>query len=115
KFSARRRGKVGAGVRVPADAPTPLGRLGEKYPRALGQRWVSGGGRDDVGQLPYNAELLVAIENADGSEDLHPDVVVVADDVGQRIGWQVVDEGGGVVLEEREIGHLLPPHHRGSE
>ena len=63
-------------------------------PAAAATRSVSS--RDD-------AELLVAVENADRGEHLHPHVVAVAGGVGDRVGRQVVHEGGGVVLEQVEM------------
>src|SRR6266550_9458194 len=77
--------------------------------------WVTSGGRDDLGQLLYDTELLVAIEHPDRSQYLHTDVVAVAGDVGQRIGRQVVHKRCGGVPEERDIRNLLPPHHGGCE
>src|SRR5712692_3898439 len=92
KFGAGGRDEVGAGVRMPVDAPTAFGRLSEEDPRALGELRLAGGRRDDVRQFLDNTELLVAIKSADRCEDLHPHVAAVTRDVGQRVGRQVVDE-----------------------
>src|ERR1700681_3536565 len=97
------------------EAPTALRRFGDENPGALGQLRVAGGGRHDVGQLSDHAELLVAIEHTDGGEDLDADVVAVTGNVRYRISRQVVDERGGVVLEQRNVGDLLPPHHGGGK
>jgi hypothetical protein len=38
-------------------------------------------------------------------------VAGLAGGVGDCGSWQVVDERSGVVLEQRDLRHLLPPHH----
>src|SRR5215217_2946628 len=106
---------VGTGVGVPVDAPAALGRLGEKHPGALGQCRVAGGGGNNLGELSDHAQLLVAVKDAGRGEDLHPYVVAIAGDVGQRVGGQVVEEGRRVLLEQRERRDLLPAHHCGGE
>ena len=92
------------------DAPSTLGRLREEHPGALGQRRIAPGGGNDVGQFPYDPELLVTIQDAGRGQDLDADVVSVPVDIGQRARGQVVDEGRGVLSEQGQLGDLLPPH-----
>ena len=106
------RGDVGLGVRVPRYSPATLRRLGQQHPRTLGERRIACGLRDDLGQLLDDAELLVAVEHSRGREDLHADVVRASRRVRDRIGGEVMDEGRGVVGEQRKLGNGLPAHHR---
>ena len=110
-----RRRDVAARVRVAVDPPAAFRRLIDQHPRSIHERRVAGGGGDDVGQLPDDAELLLAVEDADRRQDLHADVVAVAVHVGDRLGRHVVDERRGVAPEQREVRDLLPLHHRGGE
>ena len=100
---------------MPAYPPPAVRRLGDQYPGPVGDRRVPGLGGHDLGEFPDHAQLLIPVQHASGGENLHPDVVAVARDVGQRISRQVMDEGSGVVLEQPDGGHLLPAHHRRSE
>src|SRR5271155_4026536 len=86
--------ELGVGVGVAGEAPAAVGRFGDQYPGALGQARVGGGLGNEVGELPYDSELLVTVERAGVGEDLDPDVGTVTVDVGQRVSRQVVDERG---------------------
>jgi hypothetical protein len=57
---------VGAGVGVPVDAPSAIGRLCDQDPGALGVCRVPYLGGDDLGEFPDDAQLLVAVEYAGG-------------------------------------------------
>lgn len=83
ELAPRGRDDVGACVGVALESPTALGRLRDENPGTLGHLGIASGGRNDIGELLDDAELLVAIENADRREDLDADVVAVAGDVGQ--------------------------------
>jgi hypothetical protein len=97
------------------DAPAALRRLGEQHPRPLRERRVAGGAGDDLGQLPYDAELLVAVQDARRREDLHAHVFGAPGHGRDRLRREVVDEGRGVVGEQRDLRDLLPAHHRAGE
>src|SRR5271156_3246689 len=94
ELAAGEGGAVSACVGVSVDAPAALGRLGDQHPGALGERRIAGCASHDVGQLAYDPKLLVAVQDADRREYLHPHVVTVAGGVGQRVGGQLVDERG---------------------
>src|ERR1700682_4234517 len=81
ELAASRRDDVGAGVGVSLKSPATLGRLGDEHPSALRQLRIAGGVRDDVGQFPDDAQLLVAIEDPDRREDLHADVIAVTGNI----------------------------------
>ncbi len=90
---------------MPPNATSAGNGLGEQHPRALGEGRVAGGRSDEIGELPHDRELLVAIEGARVREHLHAHVLGAAVDVGER--GDVVDEGRGVLAEHRDVGHLL--------
>src|ERR1700733_2238787 len=102
--------EFGVGVGVAGQAPPAVGCLGEQYPGPFGEGWVVGGRGDEVGELPDDGELLVAVERARVGEDLNPDIGAVAVHVGQRVGPQLMDERGGVLAEHGDVGHLLDAH-----
>src|SRR5712691_3122601 len=64
-------GNVGVRVGMPFNAPAAFRGLGNEHPGPLGQRWIPSRGSNDLGQLLYDAQLLVPIENVDRSEDLY--------------------------------------------
>jgi hypothetical protein len=99
---------VGIRVGVPADPPAALRRLGQQHPCALTQARIASGRRDDVRELLDDAELLVAVEHSDGGEHLDADVVALSCDVRDRGFVHVVNERGGVLCEQRQVGNLLP-------
>lgn len=73
------------------DAPAAFGGFGDEDPGAFAERWVFGSGGDDFGQFFDDAELLVAVEDAGGGQDLDADVVAVTGDVGKGVIGEVVD------------------------
>src|ERR1700730_6287333 len=87
-------GDVRVGVGVAVEAPSTVWGLVDEDPGAVGEARVAGGGGDDVGHLPDHPQLLVAVQDPDRSQDLNADVVAVAIGGSQRIGRQLVDEGG---------------------
>src|ERR1700730_1615285 len=103
---------VVACVGVAIDAPAALRRFGDKYPRAIGQGRVTGCCDDDLGQLLHDAELLLAIEHANGREHLDANVVAVAAGIRDRTRGEVMDERGRVVEKQGNLGHPLPAHDR---
>ncbi len=70
---------------------------------------------NDGGEFVDHAELLVPVEDADWGENLDAHVVGVAVDVRDRCWVHLVDERGGVVREQGQVGDLLPAHDRGGE
>src|SRR6266545_6335988 len=99
-FGSRCRGQIVGSVRVAADAPASLGRLGEQNPGALCERCVASLRRDDGGQFPDDAELLVSVQYSGWGQDLYPDVVASPRDVRNRVARKLMDEGSRVVAEE---------------
>src|SRR5712691_13386105 len=75
-------GDVRICVRVAGYAPAALGRLRDQHPGALGVAGLAGCGGDDFGQFFDDSELLVAVEDVDGRENLDADVVAGAGGVG---------------------------------
>jgi hypothetical protein len=74
-------GDVFAGVGVAADALAAVRRLGDEHPRAVGDRGVTGGGRDDARRFSDHAELLVPIQDTSRRQRLDAQVVAVAGEV----------------------------------
>src|SRR6266849_2184838 len=104
-------GNVGVRVGMPLNAPAAFRGLGDEYPGPLGQRWVPSRGSNDLGQLLYDAELLVSIENVDRSENLDSHVLAVSGCVRDRVQRQLVNESRGVIEEQWDCGHSLPTHN----
>jgi hypothetical protein len=59
-------GEVFACIRVAADAPAAVRRLGDEHPRAVCGGGVTGCGRDGARQFFHDAELLVPIQDPSG-------------------------------------------------
>jgi lipopolysaccharide/colanic/teichoic acid biosynthesis glycosyltransferase len=108
-------GEVRPGVGVPCDSPSALGGLCQQHPRSLHESGIARGCRDILGELLDDPELLVTVQHPDRRQDLDSHVVAVAVDIRERIGGELVHERRRVVSEQRQVGHLLPAHHRRRE
>jgi hypothetical protein len=109
-LSAGGRYEFGVGVGVAGQAPSTVGCLAEQYPGPAGQGRVAGSLSDEVGELPDDGELLVAVERAGVGENLNPDIAAVTVHIGQRVGRQLMDKRGGVLAEHGDVGYLLDAH-----
>jgi len=100
---------------VSVQSPAAVGCLRQQYPGAVGQGLISGSGGHDSGQLAHHRKLLRAVKRAGVGQHLDPDVVLVTVDVGERTRWQLVDERGGVLAEQRDVRYPLHRHDSGGE
>ena len=91
-------------------SPAALDRLGEEDPGSLGERGIVGGRTDQAGELAHHGQLLLAVEGTRIGEHLDAHVVPVSVHIGERALRQVVDEGGGVLAEQGDVGHPLNDH-----
>ena len=98
------------GVRVTAKPPAPGHGLGQEHPGAVGERRVVGGVRDHAGELADHRDLLGAVESTRVGEHLHANVAGRAVDVRQVACGQLVDEGGRVLAEHRDVRNPLDSH-----
>jgi len=103
------------GVRVTAQPPPAGHGLGQEHPDAAGERRVVSGVRDHAGELAHYRDLLVAVEGARVGQHLHANVVGRAVDVRQVACGQLVDEGGRVLAEHRDVRNLFDGHQSGRE
>ena len=107
---AGRDDKFVIGVRVTAQPPSPGHGLGQQHPGTAGERRVTCGVRDHAGELAYHRDLLVTVERARVGQHLHANIVGRAVDVRQVAGRHVVDEGGRVLPEHRDVRDPLDGH-----
>src|SRR5579862_8255102 len=78
------------GLCLSPQTPAARSGLGEQDPRSGLQLRVVGGSGDELGHLPHQRNLLVAIQCARVGQDLNADVVTVAVYIGDRrsgISW----------------------------
>ena len=65
---------------------------------------------DQVRELTHHGQLLVAVEGTHVGQHLNAHVVPLPLHVRQVAGRQLVNEGGGVLSEQGNVGHALNDH-----
>ena len=107
--------KFVVGVRVTVQPPAAGHGFGQEHPGAAGERRVVSGVRDHAGELAHHRDLLVAVESARVGQHLHANVAGGAVDVRHVACGQLVDEGGRVLAEHRDVRDPLDGHQGGGE
>src|SRR5207247_7903470 len=107
--------QVRGGVGVARQAPAARGSLRQQDPCALCQSRVTGGRGDQIRELPYRGELLVAVQRAGIGKNLNPYVGAVAINVCERGRRERMDDRGGVLSEHRDVRDSFNCHQGGRE
>src|SRR5207249_2107622 len=100
-------------VRVACESPSPVRRLGEQHPRALGERWIPRRLGNDRGEPAHDRELLLAVEGTRVRQDLDTYVGAVAIDVRKARRRYLMNERSRVLPEHGDVGDLLDRHELG--